>query len=285
MQHKELVITYKGKVIFAKQLMPQFNRIPKQYVENEACFIFVNQGKMSVRSQDELLSLDPKHALLAKCLNYFFESNNEQKKTSSEVEAIAVILYPSLIKEIFEFDLSASNYEIDFNLKQIELDRLLLNFKESISILLDNPELVDENLIKTKLREFVLLISKSQNAPSELDFLAALFKPNEVEFKTIIQKNIFASLSIDELASLCHLSTSTFKRKFKEVFHQTPKKYILAKKVERAAELLKTQNLRISDIAYDVGFDSLATFNRNFHLAFGKSPSEYRLIESEESLN
>ena len=68
-----------------------------------------------------------------------------------------------------------------------------------------------------------------------------------------------------------------FKRKFNETFNNSPKKYITQKKVERAAALLKSRDLRVSDIAYDVGFDSLATFNRNFSNRYGKSPSEYRL--------
>ncbi|MBT7580306.1 MAG: helix-turn-helix domain-containing protein, partial [Candidatus Marinimicrobia bacterium] len=52
---------------------------------------------------------------------------------------------------------------------------------------------------------------------------------------------------------------------------------ISRKKIERAAHLLKSQNLRVADIAYDVGFESVATFNRNFSNIYGKSPSEYRL--------
>jgi AraC-like DNA-binding protein len=55
------------------------------------------------------------------------------------------------------------------------------------------------------------------------------------------------------------------------------KKYIAQKKIEKAATLLRTDSLRVSDIAYDVGFDSLATFNRNFTAIYGKSPSAYRL--------
>ena len=120
-------------------------------------------------------------------------------------------------------------------------------------------------------------MAKSQDAPSQLDFLAALFKPLDIEFKSTIQHNLYANLSIDELARLCHLSTSSFKRKFKEAFDASPKKYISQKKVEKAAALLKSDRSRVSDIAYDVGFDSLATFNRNFTATYGLSPSEYRL--------
>lgn len=277
MKYGKKYLKYKDHIVFAKQSMPYFDRMPKEYFEDEACFVFVNEGEVSIRSQNDYMDLDKNHAVLAKCLNYFFETNKKQKECGDGVEVIAVILYPSLVEELFEFDLSKSSYSFDFNIKQVEVDRLLVNYKESIEILLDNPELADEITIKTKLKEFVLLMTKSQNAPSQLDFLSAIFKPLDIEFKSTIQHNIYSNLSIDELARLCHLSTSSFKRKFREIFDNSPKKYIAKKKVEKAAELLKTDNSRISDIAYDVGFDSVATFNRNFTTTFGISPSEYRL--------
>jgi len=230
-----------------------------------------------VRAQTDYLDLDNHSAVLAKCLNYFFETNDKQKQSSEGVEVIAVILYPALVEELFEFDLSKSNYTLDYNIKKVEVDHLLANFRESINILLDHPELADESLIKTKLKEFVLLMAKSQEAPSQLDFLAALFKPLDIEFKSTVLNNLYSNLSVDELARLCHLSTSSFKRKFRESFDDSPKKYISKKKVEKAASLLRSDGLRVSDVAYDVGFDSLATFNRNFTATYGKSPSEYRL--------
>jgi len=277
MKYEEKYIKYKGRIVFGKQSMPHFDRIPKEYFEDEACFVFVNEGEVSVRSQTNYMNLDRNNAILAKCLNYFFETNNKQKESGSGVEVIAIILHPSQVEELFEFDLSQSDYSLDYNIQQIEVDRLLANFKESVNILLDNPELADERMIETKLKEFVLLMTKSQHAPSQLDFLSALFKPLDIEFKSTILHNVYSNLSLDELARLCHLSTSSFKRKFKEVFKTSPKKYISQKKIEKAAALLKSENLRISDIAYDVGFDSLATFNRNFTDTYGKSPTEFRL--------
>ncbi len=277
MIYEEKYLKYKDRIVFGKQSMPYFDRMPKEYFKDEACFVFVNEGEVSVRAQTDYIDLNKKQAVLAKCLNYFFETSARQKESGDGVEVIAVILYPAQVEELFEFDLSKSDFSFDFNIKQVEVDRLLANFKESIDILLDNPELADESIIKTKLKEFVLLMAKSQDAPSQLDFLAALFKPLDIEFKATIQHNLYANLAIDELARLCHLSTSSFKRKFKEAFNASPKKYISQKKVEKAAALLKSESLRVSDIAYDVGFDSLATFNRNFSATYGLSPSEYRL--------
>lgn len=277
MKYEEKYIKYKGRIVFGKQSMPYFDRIPKEYFEDEACFVFVNEGEVSVRSQTNYMDLNKNQAILAKCLNYFFETNEKQKESSEGVEVIAVILHPSQVEELFEFDLTESSYTMNYNIKQVEVDRLLANYKESISILLDNPELADEKMIQTKLKEFILLMTKSQGAPSQLDFLSALFKPLDIEFKSTIQHNLYADLSLEELARLCHLSTSSFKRKFSETFNASPRKYISQKKIEKAAVLLKKEGSRVSDIAYDVGFDSLATFNRNFTSFYGKSPSEYRL--------
>lgn len=257
--------------------MPFFNRTLKRYVEDEACFMFVNKGEVGVRSAEDYFKLNQKVGMLAKCLNYFFEPTNNKDACSDGIESVGIFLYPSLIKELFEFDVASSSYSVTYNLKQIQIDQLLENYKESISILLDNPELADESIVRTKLKEFILLISKSEQAPTQLDFLAALFRPNEVELKTTVQHNLYADLSLEELATLCNLSLSSFKRKFKEAFGESPKKYISRKKVEKAASLLRAGDQRVSEIAYEVGFDSLATFSRNFATMYGQSPSEYRM--------
>ena len=177
MKYEEKYLKYKDRIVFGKQSMPYFDRVPKEYFQDEACFVFVNEGEVSVRSQNDYMHLNNKQAILAKCLNYFFETDKRNREDGEGVEMIAVILYPALVEELFEFDLSRSDYTFDYNIKQVEVDRLLSNYKESIDILLDNPELADEGIIKTKLKEFVLLMAKSQDAPSQLDFLAAIFKP------------------------------------------------------------------------------------------------------------
>ena len=118
-------------------------------------------------------------------------------------------------------------------------------------------------------------MAKTQEAPSQLDFLAALFKTPDIDFKSTILQNLYSNLSLDELARLCHLSTSSFKRKFQESFQSSPKKYISQKKVEKAASLLKKVDLRVSDIAYDVGFNNPSYFAECFRKQYGKLPSEF----------
>jgi AraC-like DNA-binding protein len=277
MEVKETVIKYKDKVVFIKLSMPSFNRTLKQYVEDEACFMFVNKGEVAVRTPEDYLYLNQDTAMLAKCLNYFFEPTGNADACRDGIESVGIFLYPSMIEDLFSFDLSTSSHSLNYNVKQVQVDRMLEAYKESVNVLLDNPELADEGIVKTKLKEFILLISKYQQAPSELDFLSGLFKPNEVAFKTVIKENLYANLSLEELAMLTHMSISSFKRKFSEVYQESPKKYINRKKVQKAAELLKSGDNRVSDVAYDVGFDSLTTFNRNFAVEYGMSPSTFRM--------
>jgi len=277
MIQEQKILSYRGEIVFEKIRMSTFDRIPKLFKDNEACFMFVNSGEYSVRTPSEFITLKKGKGLLAKCFDYFFETSQKQREISDSIEIVGVLLYPNIVQELFQFDITQSAYTVDYNVKQVEIDGLLHNFKESINLLLDNPELADETLIKTKLKEFVLLMSKTQNAPSQLDFLSAIFKKNNSGFKETIINNLYSNLSIDEFSHLCGMSLSTFKRKFNETFNDSPKRYIARMKLEKASNLLSFPDKRISDIAYDCGFETISTFNRSFKFHFGKSPTEYRL--------
>ncbi len=277
MAFRQKTIKYKGQVVFEKITMPYFKRISKLYQNNEACFMFIDDGEFSVRTPSHFHSFTKGTALLAKCFDYFFESNRRQRKSSDRIELVGVLLHKEIIEEIFQFDTSKFDHTVDFNAKKIQVDQLLENFKLSIDLLIENPELSDDAMVKTKLKEFVLLISKTGNAPSHLHFISALFNKNATEFKTTIKNNMYSSLSLEQLATLCGMSISTFKRNFKDTFNDNPAEYLLRMKLIRCSELLLSSDQRVSDIAYDCGFESLSTFNRSFKALFNYSPTNYRL--------
>jgi AraC-like DNA-binding protein len=83
-------------------------------------------------------------------------------------------------------------------------------------------------------------------------------------------------LDIPTLAAVAHLSPSQFGRVFKDVFGETPHRYLQRRRVERAMTLLRQTDRPVTDIAWDVGFASLGTFSRTFSNVVGRSPSEFR---------
>lgn len=83
-------------------------------------------------------------------------------------------------------------------------------------------------------------------------------------------------LDIPTLAAIAHLSASQFARVFKEVYGETPHRYLQRRRVERAMSLLRQTDRPITNIAWDVGFASLGTFGRTFTAVVGCSPSAFR---------
>ena len=251
----------------------------KPFQNDEACLMLVNRGEFSVRTPDQFVSFQSGKALLAKCHNFFIETSKVQRQAEDVLEFIGVFLFPEHVENLLQMDFKKSSHRVNYNIKKLEIDALLNSYKDSINILIENPDLADENMIETKLKELVLLLSKSQNT-TPLDFISSMFKLNVSEFETTIKKNLFSSLSVDEFAFLCGMSTSTFKRKFATVYAESPKKYFGRMKMEKATQLLSSNDLRISEIAYDCGYETISTFNRSFKSQFGVSPSKFRLNQN-----
>ena len=84
-------------------------------------------------------------------------------------------------------------------------------------------------------------------------------------------------LDVPTLAAIAHLSASQFGRVFKEVYGETPHRYLQRRRVERAMTLLRQTDRPVTDVAWDVGFASLGTFSRTFSTIVGGSPSEFRV--------
>src|ERR1700731_796493 len=87
-------------------------------------------------------------------------------------------------------------------------------------------------------------------------------------------------LSLTKVAKSVHISPNYLSEKFKEVTGVNFVDYIARHRIEKARELLQNLNLRISEIAFAVGFQSLSQFNRVFRKLAGESPTAYRAAKA-----
>jgi AraC-like DNA-binding protein len=83
-------------------------------------------------------------------------------------------------------------------------------------------------------------------------------------------------LDVPALARLAHVSPAHFSRQFRATFGETPHRYLQRRRVERAMELLRETDRPVTEICFDVGFNSLGTFSRTFRVIVGEPPSAYR---------
>jgi len=93
--------------------------------------------------------------------------------------------------------------------------------------------------------------------------------------KNLIDRRYAEPLDVPALAREAYASTAHFARSFKRAFGETPHRYLLRRRIERAQELLRATALNLTDIAQEVGFSSLSSFSRAFRELTGEPPSAY----------
>jgi AraC-like DNA-binding protein len=94
--------------------------------------------------------------------------------------------------------------------------------------------------------------------------------------KDLIDARYRDPLDVSALAKAAHLSQAHFSREFRRAFGETPHQYLLTRRLERAASLLRTTDRTISDVCFTVGLRSVGSFTTSFRRAFGRSPAAYR---------
>ncbi|MDO9354651.1 MAG: AraC family transcriptional regulator [Solirubrobacteraceae bacterium] len=83
-------------------------------------------------------------------------------------------------------------------------------------------------------------------------------------------------VDVEAMAAAAGLSKAHFSREFKRAFGETPHQYLLTRRLERAAALLRSTDRSVATICLDVGLTSVGSFTSSFTRAFGKSPMAYR---------
>lgn len=271
-QHFDLL----GKVVFERVVFtPPLKSF--EAMEEEACFVYSINGHAIAYGGADRESIKPTEGVLVKCGSFI--NNWGTGENSTPYEAVAFHFYPEILKlayknEIPSFLKNTSSYSGPL-LQKITTQKAIYHFIQNLLFYFDNPDLVNEELISLKLKELMLLLYQT-DSPGVRPLLQHLFSPTIIAFKEVIHAHLCEDLSIEDLAKLTNHSLSSFKRKFKEVFKESPARYIKLKRLEKAAELLMASTKRISDICLDCGFKDLGHFSKSFVALYGLSPSEYR---------
>jgi AraC-like DNA-binding protein len=97
--------------------------------------------------------------------------------------------------------------------------------------------------------------------------------------KDLIDARYRDPLDVAALAEAAHLSPAHFSREFRRAFGEPPHRYLLTRRLERAAALLRSTDRSVSDICLLVGFRSVGSFTTTFGRAYGLSPAAYRAAQ------
>ena len=251
-------------------------------VSDNACFLFSLQGEIQFHVNEEQLVIPSNYSLFLNCINT--EKKISQAVSSTINEIVVIHFHPDILKRIYEKELPsiiqpAKHIVSNQSTEKINNDFLIQKYMEGLILYFENPALVNDEILVLKLKEIILLLLQNRSAETIRVILSQLFSPVVYTFKQIIEANLFSPVSIDELAQKTNLSVSSFKREFRKLYDDSPANYIKIQRLEKAATLLSTSDNRITDIAFDCGFNDLANFTKSFHEKYGIAPSKYRLTQ------
>lgn len=125
---------------------------------------------------------------------------------------------------------------------------------------------------------YVLLIEIARQNPTK----ETRVKPNDVSATQIVRALDYmsdcydAELRIGDLADICHMSETHFRRVFHESMNMTPGEYLNLVRIQMACEFMKKSGLSMLEIGERVGFTTPSTFNRNFRKYVGMSPYQWK---------
>ena len=100
-----------------------------------------------------------------------------------------------------------------------------------------------------------------------------------VRAKDLVDARYADPLTVADLAREAGLSRAHFSREFRRCFGESPHQYLLTRRLERAAALLRTTDRPVATVCHDVGLQSLGSFTTSFSRLYGRSPQAYRAAQ------
>jgi AraC-like DNA-binding protein len=94
--------------------------------------------------------------------------------------------------------------------------------------------------------------------------------------RDLVDASYAEPLSVDDLAHAAGLSRAHFSREFRRVFGESPHAYLLTRRLERAASLLRTTDRSVVEICFEVGLRGVGSFTSSFTRTYGMTPTAYR---------
>lgn len=151
---------------------------------------------------------------------------------------------------------------------------LYRSFMESLRAYLLLPVPEQAALAAVKVKEAILLLLKVN--PEVRAVLFDFSEPGKIDLEAFMNRNFHFNVDLKRFAYLTGRSLSTFKRDFEKIFHSTPSRWLLQRRLQEAHFLIRDKGRRVSDVYIDVGFGDLSHFSHAFKKQYGRTPSSLK---------
>ncbi|MDV4116918.1 AraC family transcriptional regulator [Elizabethkingia anophelis] len=247
----------------------------QQIILNQNAFSFLIDGSKEVVFDNSSLSIDNSKFILMRsghCL--MTERLSDLKNYRSILFFFSDIALSKFIRSI---ELNKAEPSKHSSVHAFEYNEFITRFISNLSDISKLSDKVRSKLLEFKFHEIMLYLTELHGT----DFIQSLIvNSNDATRKFIhtIESNQLNKLSLKELAFLCNMSISTFKREFEKHYTESPVKWFQNKRLEYARHLLNNTKKSPSEIYFEVGYENLSSFIQAYKLKYGTTPKHHQKI-------
>jgi len=242
---------------------------PEQFIA-EHFFLYIAKGVIN--------GYDGHHSSTLKAGEYAIVRKNHlarynKERVDGEFEKVVIILDEAFLKKVqgtLQADTIASKPESAF-LKLVD-DERIADFIDSLMPYYNGFGIISQDVADTKRIELLQLLL--QVRPDLLNILFDFGKPEKIDLEAFMNRNYKFNASIERFAYLTGRSRSAFKRDFKELFNDTPNRWLIKKRLKEAYFLITKKSMKPSAIYLDLGFEDLSHFSFAFKKTFGQTAKQ-----------
>lgn len=272
----------KGKSFLIKNINePHFDPTFHVHPEYQLTYVAQGEGKRFIGNNIKSFEAD-EMVLIGPNIPHVWKSNSVYFRKNSQLRTSVTVIYFS--KDIIENKL-LDNTEFE------EMQQLLIKSKMGVEVLGKTKEKIKKimfGLLNQDGFESILSLLHVLHYISISKETSPITNSNLPLFNTKIEasrlnkiyeftlKNFNKKITLKEVASLVHMTDTSFSRYFKTRVNKSYSDFLKEIRIEYACKLLKNEKITIERISYESGFPSVTNFNKQFKLLKGRQPSEYR---------
>jgi len=273
MSDVEPLLFDKDSVIFYKNLKSELNNV--EIHTSKACLVYIESGYEIITTCDnqqlELYSDDI--IFFPKGVNFHSDY------TSKEGPPSAFVIFFS--DEVITQYLCAKSKMVkptskDKNIHKVAPNKLVKRFFDTLKTSYKDYENSRE-LLDLKLLELLYLLDiKSKNNQLSISLSSITADNCKRNIQRLVEKHAISDLNVNDFAALSGRSITSFNRDFKNIYHTTPKKWLMEKRLSHAFELLVNKGWSVTDTATEIGYENISHFIETFKKKYNKTPHQIK---------
>lgn len=243
----------------------------QQIILNQNTFSFLAEGTKEVFFDSSALSIDNSSFLLMKAGHCLM---TEKLSAVHNYRSILLFFPNEIVSKIMrKAAVKVIKGQINQSVYAFQYDAFIQRFVTSLLDISKLSRATQEKLLEVKLEEILLYLTEING----FDFLNSLLSNgsnNKQKIIYTVESNLLSKLTIPELAFLCNMSVSTFKREFEKCYSDSPMKWFQNKRLEHAHYLIHQEQKNASEIFLDIGYENLSSFIQAYKIKYGITPGQ-----------